>query len=125
MKPQSTSRVNPFLSQNWKDQLDKILRQLGRKGKTREDKIKSIEAYLYLGILIEAQNSKKTQIKEILQKSQGERKTRDIWKGAELFQKIFTRRPKDLLYQTTYITITNIVKLTEKKFKDLLAKLKT
>ena len=68
---------------------------------------------------------KKTQIKEIIQKSQGERKTRDIWKGAERFQKIFTKRPKNLLYQTTYITITNIVKLTEKEFEDLLAKLKT
>ena len=64
IKPQTTSRVNPFLSQNWKDQLDKILRQLNRKGRTREDKIKSIEAYLYLGILIETQIRRRLKLKK-------------------------------------------------------------
>lgn len=120
LNPQTTSRTNPFLSKSWKEQLDKILKQLKEKGRTREDQRKMIETYYYLGTLIYTQTEHQDQIRKIIEKYKGQRKTRDIWKSATRIQKIFMHKPKDLIYQTTHITITNIVKLSEKEFEKLL-----
>ncbi|CAG8706567.1 4663_t:CDS:2, partial [Ambispora leptoticha] len=46
--------------------------------------------------------------------SQGSRKTQDIWKEATRLQQIFSIRPKELLYQTRYFTVTHIVKFIDR-----------
>ncbi|CAG8763282.1 10937_t:CDS:1, partial [Ambispora leptoticha] len=56
----------------------KILQQLKDKGYTRPKQIKIIEAYLYLGILIQKQTNERPQIHELLQTSQCSRKTQNI-----------------------------------------------
>jgi hypothetical protein len=121
----TTSFINPYIRGTWEDQVKKILRDLPKKGKARDDQIKAMEAYLYLGIIINEQIIYKIKIKEMIQKSRGTRKAKDIWKGAQRFQKIFEIRPKDLLYQSTCLTITNVVKLTDLEFDNLLVKIQT
>ena len=105
--------------------MTKILRQLEDKGRTRPKQIKVLEAYLYLGILIQNQPNERQQIRELIQASQGSRKTQDIWKRAIRLQQIFSIRPKELLYQTRYFTITHIVKFTDKEYQSLIKNLQS
>jgi hypothetical protein len=125
LTPQSNTHPNPFIGGTWKDQLTKIIRQLEDKGRTRPKQIKVIEAYLYLGILIQKQIDERQQIRELLQASQGSRKTQDIWKGATRLQQIFSIRPKELLYQTRYFTVTHVVKFTDREYQSLIRNLQS
>ena len=125
LTPLVHSHPNPFIGGTWKDQLTKILKQLEKTGWTRPKQIKVLEAYLYLGILIQNQPNERQQIRELIQASQGSRKAQDIWKGASRLQQIFSIRPKDLIYQTQYLTVTYIVKFTDKEYQSLIKNLQS
>jgi hypothetical protein len=47
------SHPNLFLAQNWQDQLEKIVQQLKENRKSKKGCIRMLEAYYYLGKLIE------------------------------------------------------------------------
>ena len=127
LEPQTRNHPNPFINDTWDNQLLKILKQLDNRGRgrTRSKQIKMLETYLYLGILIDKQPEKQTQIRTKIQASQGNRKTIDIWKGAQHIQKIFSIRSKELIYQTKHLTVTHIVKLKDKDYQTLIKNLQS
>ena len=82
LEPQEVLHISPFNGITWKEKLNSILEKLLTYIKSRENQIKALEAYYYLGILIEENKDHHVQIKERIQQVNGTRKTRDIWKGA-------------------------------------------
>src|SRR5260364_195541 len=80
---QKTARTNPFLQETWTAQVDKILQELPKFKQSRRGQIQAIEAHYYLGTIIKKQTEHRTQIREQIRKIKGERKTQDIWKGAQ------------------------------------------
>jgi len=83
-----------------------------------------IEAHFYLGLLLEKESLQQEQIKELIQKQKGDRKSRDIVKGAQRIYQLFSLRPKDLIYQTNYLAVTQIVKLKNEVFESLINSLR-
>ncbi|CAG8833839.1 6714_t:CDS:2, partial [Cetraspora pellucida] len=94
--------------QNLFEKLNNILEKLSTYTKLRENQIKTLEAYYYLGTLIQENETNQEQIREQIQKTNGAYKARDIWKGACHIQKIFTLRPKAIIYQTKYLAATQV-----------------
>lgn len=123
LNPQKTPRTNPFLRETWAAQVDKILQEMPKFKHSRRGQIQAIEAHFYLGTIIENQTEHRTQIREQIRKSKGERKTQDIWKGAQRVRKIFTICPKDLMHQTKYLSMTQVIKLKDEDYTALIEEL--
>ena len=121
--PRTTPLINPYLGGTWKTQVDKMLHDLPIRGRDRKDQIKTLEVHFYLGALIQGSPIERTYIQDHIRKKKGDRKTKDIWRGADRIHKIFKIVPKDLLYQTQTITITQITKLTTGRFSQLIGRL--
>ena len=64
LEPQEVSHISPFNSTTWKEKLNSILEKLSTHAKSRENQIKALEAYYYLGILIKENEDHYVQIKE-------------------------------------------------------------
>ena len=123
LNPQKAARTNPFLRETWTAQVDKILQELPKFKQSRRGQIQAIEAHYYLGTIIEKQTEHRTQIREQIRKIKGERKTQDIWKGAQRIRKIFTVCPKDLIHQTKHLSMTQIIKLKDEDYTLLIEEL--
>lgn len=123
--PQEISRTNPYAATDWKTQVDKILKALPQHSKSRKNQITMIEAHFYLGLLLEKESLQQDQIKEMIRKQKGDRRSRDIIKGAQRIYQLFSLRSKDLIYQTNYLAVTQIVKLTNEDFESLVDNLKS
>ncbi|CAG8833942.1 24925_t:CDS:1, partial [Cetraspora pellucida] len=50
---QKASRISPFKRTTWKEKLNDILEKLPTYAKLRENQIKTLKAYYYLGTLIQ------------------------------------------------------------------------
>jgi hypothetical protein len=125
LHPQEVSHVNPYIAADWKTQVDKILKSLPQHSKSRQNQITMIEAHFYLGSLLEKESLHQDQIKELIRKQKGDRRSRDIVKGAQRIHQLFSLRSKDLIYQTNYLAVTQIVKLTNEDFELLVNSLKS
>lgn len=125
LHPQEVSRVNPYIAADWKTQVDKILKALPQHSKSRTNQITMIEAHFYLGSLLEKESVHQNQIKELIRKQKGDRRSRDIVKGAQRIHQLFSLRPKDLIYQTNHLAVTQIVKLTNEDFELLVNSLRS
>lgn len=123
LNPQKATRTNPFLQETWTAQVDKILQDLPKFKQSRRGQRQAIEAHYYLGTIIEKQTEHRDQIREQIRKIKGDRKTQDIWKGAQRIRKIFTICPKDLMYQTNYLSVTQVIKLKDEVYTALLEEL--
>ncbi|CAG8797445.1 8790_t:CDS:1, partial [Cetraspora pellucida] len=64
LEPQKASRILPFKETTWKEKLNDILEKLPTYTKSRENQIKTLEAYYYLGTLIQENKANQEQIKE-------------------------------------------------------------
>ena len=124
LQPQEVSHTNPYAAPDWKTQVNRILKALPQHSKSRKDQITMIEAHFYLGLLLEKESLQQEQIKELIQKQKGDRKSRDIVKGAQRIYQLFSLRPKDLIYQTNYLAVTQIVKLKNEVFESLINSLR-
>ncbi|CAG8814609.1 3509_t:CDS:1, partial [Cetraspora pellucida] len=61
---QKASRISSFKETTWKEKLNNILKKLSTHAKSRENQIKTFEAYYYLGTLIQENESNQEQIKK-------------------------------------------------------------
>ncbi|CAG8805013.1 23063_t:CDS:1, partial [Cetraspora pellucida] len=52
LEPQKASQISPFKGATWKEKLNNILERLPTYAKSRENQIKTLEAYYYLRTLI-------------------------------------------------------------------------
>ncbi|CAG8836680.1 22568_t:CDS:1, partial [Cetraspora pellucida] len=82
LEPQKASRISPFKRTTWKEKLNDILEKLPTHVKSRENQIKTLEAYYYLRTLIQENEANQKQIKKWIQETNGAYKAQNIWKGA-------------------------------------------
>jgi len=122
-------RANPLLTFSWKDKVNEIIHRLNReiRGSQREKQVHTLEACYYLGtILNEFQNNPKVskEIRQLLKNSLGTYKMYNFWKGANRIHQVL--RPEELsrLYQTQFITLSNMNRLSTENF-DRLIELRT
>ena len=124
-KDEVFTRLEPLLGITYKEKLKEIISRLKleSRGKQRDQTIKILEACYYLGQLRETitENQQKTKYtRNALKKSLGPIRADSIWKGAERTYKIFQICGLSRLYTTTKVTFTNLERLSEDDFTELL-----
>ena len=123
-QPTTTSQMNPFLANTWKDQVEQILDRLKETRHSKLGYIGILEAHYYLGKIISKNRENQDQVRAMLQQQYSDRKVRDMWKGAIQLREVFEIKPLGLLYQIRKLNITQIMKLTETEYMELLQVLK-
>jgi hypothetical protein len=118
-QPTIISRPNPFLANTWEAQLNRILDRFKEIRKSKMGYIGLLEAHYYLGKTIMNNLENQDRIRMVIRQQYGERKTRDIWKGALRLREIFEIKLIALLYQTKKLSITQVIRLTETEFTEL------
>ena len=118
-------RAIPLLTFSWKDKVNEIIGRLKEeiRGSKREKQVRTLETCYYLGIILnEFQNNPKVsnEIRRLMKDSLGSHKMYNFWKGAHRINQVL--QPQDLprLYQTQFITLSNMNRLYTKNFNRLI-----
>ena len=123
--PLTQTSTPPYTGITYQEKLQKILKKIKTRARNRPDQNKLLEAYYYLGNLIEKHPDAYEDIQSTIEKAQGERRARDTLKGAKRMKLLFSNRPLENISRTTYITHTMIVRLTEADFSQVLTQTRT
>ena len=115
----------PYTGITYQEKLQKILKRIKTRTRNRQDQTKLLEAYYYLGNLIDKYPDAHEDIQSIIEKTQGERRARDTWKCARRMKLLFSNRPLENISRTTYITYTMITRLTDAELSQVLPQIRT
>ncbi|RIB15734.1 hypothetical protein C2G38_2191755 [Gigaspora rosea] len=115
----------PYTGITYQEKLQKILKRIKTRTRNKQDQTKLLEAYYYLGNLIDKCPNDHEDIQSIIEKTQGERRAQDTWKCAKQMKLLFSNRPIENISQTTHITYTMITKLTDAELSQVLSQIRT
>ena len=96
-----------------------MLAQLATKRRTRKDINQKIQTYYYLRKLW-TNHEDLGIIKDFIEKKQGKRKAKDTWLGAYRTYELFGICPKEVIPQLQTISATQLIKLTDAVYNQLL-----
>ena len=96
--PLTQTSTSSYTGITYQEKLQKILKQIKTRTRNRQDQNKLLEAYYYLGNLIEKYPDAQEDIQSIIEKTQGERRTRDTLKGAKQMKLLFFNRPLENIF---------------------------
>ena len=119
------TRATPLLTFTWRDQTSEIISRLNQetRGSQREKQIQTLEACYYLGKLRQDfQNNYKItkEIRKAMKAALGSYRTYSTWKCAERAYQVFNCWEISKLYQTQYISLNSINKLSNEEFTELI-----
>ena len=121
----TVTRATPLLTFTWRNQTSEIISRLNQetRGSQREKQIQILEACYYLGKLRQdfQDNYKVTkEIKKDMRATLGSYRTHSTWKCAERAYQVFSCWELSKLYQTQYISLNSINKLSNEEFAELM-----
>jgi hypothetical protein len=119
---ETQTRTNPFLANNLKEQVRKIVQRIVEKGKPPSTPQGLLEAYFYLGQIREQNRLDQQTTQEIrnqVKKSLGNRRATEAWLGAQRIYYAFNTCGKSKLYRAESFSLTNVIRLTNEEFEDL------
>jgi hypothetical protein len=118
-------RAIPLLTFSWKDKVNEIIGRLKGeiRGSKREKQVRTLETCYYLGIILnEFQNNSKisNEIRRLMKDSLGSHKMYNFWKGAHRINQVLQPQELPRLYQTQFITLSNMNRLYTENFGRLI-----